>query len=109
MVKIRAVRCGLRELNNIRNPEVGEFHILQGITVQGIIYGLVVDTGGNIAGVPDTVLFGIGQVYLVDGQRAFGGGINGGVLRLRGRGTNGETQEQREGEQQGDCFGKLFH
>ena len=109
MVKIRAVRCGLRELDHIRNPEIGEFHVFQCVAVEGIIHGLVVDTGGNIAGVPDTVLFGIGQVYLVDGQGAFGGGIDGGVLRFCGRDTNGEAQEQREGEDQGDCFGKLFH
>ena len=99
MVKIRAVRCGLRELNNIRNPEVSKFHIFQGVAVEGVIYGLIVDTGADIGAVPDTVLLGVGQVYLVDGQGAFGGGIDGGVLRLGGRCANGEAQEQREGEQ----------
>lgn len=104
MVKVRTVCRGFRELNNIRDPEIGEFHVFQSIAVKGIVHGLIVDTSADVGAVPDTVFFGVGQIHLVDGQGAFGGGIDSGVLRLGGGDTNGDAQEQCEGEQQGDCF-----
>ena len=109
MVRVRTVRRRPRKLNNIRDPEIGKFHILQGIAVEGIIHVLVVDSSRHVAGVPCAVLLGVGQIHLVDGQGAFGGGIHAGIFRLSGGNAGGEAKKQRQGENQGDHFGKLFH
>ena len=39
----------------------------------------------------------------------FGGGIDAGIFRLSGGNAGGEAKKQRQGENQGDHFGKLFH
>ena len=109
MVKVRAVRRRPRKLNNIRDPKIGKLHILQGIAVEGIIHVLVIDAGRHVAGIPRAVLLGVGQIYLVNGQGAFGGGIGAGTFRLSGGNAGGEAKKQRQGENQGDHFGKLFH
>ena len=109
MVRVRAVRRRPRKLNNIRDPKIGKLHILQGIAVEGIIHVLVVDASRHVAGVPCAVLLGVGQIHLVDGQGAFGGGIGAGIFRLSGGNAGGEAKKQRQGENQGDYFGKLFH
>ena len=109
MVRVRAVRRGFRNLNNIRDPEISKLHILQGIAVEGIIHVLVIDAGRHVAGIPRAVLLGVGQIYLVNGQGAFGGGIGAGTFRLSGGNAGGEAKKQRQGENQGDHFGKLFH
>ena len=109
MVRVRTVRRGFRNLNNIRDPKIGKLHILQGIAVEGIIHVLVIDAGRHVAGIPRAVLLGVGQIHLVDGQGAFGGGIGAGIFRLSGGNAGGEAKKQRQGENQGDHFGKLFH
>ena len=109
MVRVRTVRRGFRNLNNIRDPKIGKLHILQGIAVEGIIHVLVIDAGRHVAGIPRAVLLGAGQIHLVDGQGAFGGGIGAGTFRLSGGNAGGEAEKQRQGEDQGDHFGKLFH
>ena len=109
MVRVRTVRRGFRNLNNIRDPEISKLHILQGIAGEGIIYVLVVDAGGHVAGIPRAILLGVGQIYLVNGQGAFGGGIDAGIFRLSGGNANGEAEKQRQGKNQGNHFGKLFH
>ena len=77
-----AVIFGLGELDNIRNLEVTELHALDGVAVAGFAVAQsstgaaqnIVDTslieyaGGDIGGIPNAVLFSIGQVILVDGQ-----------------------------------------
>ena len=95
MVKVRTVRRRSRKLNNICDPKIGKFHILQGIAVKGITYVLVVDAGGHVAGVPRAVLLGVGHIHLVDGvdgQGAFGGGIHAGIFRLSGGDADGEAE-----------------
>ena len=109
MVKVRTVRRRPRKLDNIRDPKIGKLHILQGIAVEGIIHVLVIDAGRHVAGIPRAVLLGVGQIYLVDGQGAFGGGIGTGIFRLSCGNADGEAKKQRQGEDQGDHFGKLFH
>ena len=109
MVRVHAIRRRPRKLNNIRDPEISKLHILQGIAVEGIIHDLVVDAGRHVAGIPRAVLLGVGQIYLVDGQGAFGGGIGAGTFRLSGGNANGEAEKQHQGKNQGNHFGKLFH
>ena len=109
MVRVPAVRRRPRKLNNIRDPKIGKLHILQGIAVEGIIHVLVIDAGRHVAGIPRAVLLGAGQIHLVDGQGAFGGGIDAGIFRLSGGNADGEAEKQRQGKNQGDHFGKLFH
>ena len=92
MVRVRAIRRRPRKLNNIRDPEIGKFHILQGIAVEGIIHVLVVDSSRHVAGVPCAVLLGAGQIHLVNGQGAFGGGIDAGIFRLSGGNADGEAE-----------------
>lgn len=82
----------MRKLNNIRDPEIGKLHILQGIAVEGIIYILVVDASRHVAGVPRAVLLGVGHIHLVDGQGAFGGGIDAGIFRLSCGNADGEAE-----------------
>ena len=105
MVRVCAIRRRPRKLNNIRDPKIGKFHILQGIAVEGIIHVLVIDAGRHVAGIPRAILLGVGQIHLVDGQGTLGGGI----FRLSGGNANGEAEKQRQGENQGNHFGKLFH
>ena len=109
MVRVRAIRRRPRKLNNIRDPEISKLHILQGIAGEGIIHDLVVDAGGHVAGIPRSILLGVGHIHLVDGQGAFGGGIHAGIFRLSCGNADGEAENQRQGEDQGDHFGKLFH
>ena len=130
MVEINAVGRGFRELNDIRNTKVSKLYPFHSITVTGfsvakigsivgitgsgstnesIVDILVIDTGGHIAGIPDTVLFGIGQVHLVYGQRAFGLCVNGGDVLLHSGRTDWKTQAQQKCQTQGDCFGNVFH
>ena len=92
MVRVRTVRRRPRKLNNIRDPEIGKLHILQGIAVEGIIYILVVDASRHVAGVPRAVLLGVGHIHLVDGQGAFGGGIDAGIFRLSCGNADGEAE-----------------
>lgn len=87
-----AVIFGLGELDNIRDLEVAELHALDGVAVTGFAVaqcstgaaqnivdaGLVKYAGGHIGGIPNAVLFGVGEVVLVDGQGAGSGFINGG-------------------------------
>ena len=63
---------------------------------EGIVDILVIDAGRHIAGIPDTILFGVGQVHLVDGQRAFGLCVNGGDVLLHSGRTDGKTQAQQK-------------
>ena len=93
-----AVIFGLGELENIRNLNIAELHALDGVAVAGfavaqrstraaqhIVHaGLVEHAGGHIGGIPNAVLFGIGQVILVDGQGAGSGFVNGSILQLGG-------------------------
>ena len=92
MVRVRAIRRRPRKLNNIRDPKIGKFHILQGIAVEGIIHVLVIDAGGHVAGIPRAILLGVGHIHLVDGQGAFGGGIDAGIFRLSCGNADGEAE-----------------
>ena len=118
-----AVIFGLGELDNIRNQDIAELHALDGIAVAGFTVaqggvtaaqnivdaGLVKHAGGYIGGIPHTVLFGVGQVVLVDGQGAGSGFVNRSVLQFGGGNGNGKTQQQSQSHQQGENLRQFFH
>ena len=118
-----AVIFGLGELDNIRNLDIAELHALDGVAIAGFTVAQggaaaakhIVDTslvkhaGGHIGGIPNAVLFGIGQIILVDGQGAGSGFVNGSILQLSGGSTNGETQHQGQNQQQGENLRQFFH
>ena len=57
--------------------------------------------------IPRSILLGVGHIHLVDGQGAFGGGIHAGIFRLSCGNADGEAENQRQGEDQGDHFLKM--
>ena len=97
-----AVIFGLGELDNIRNLDIAELHTLYGIAVAGFAVaqggvtaaqhivdaGLIEHAGGHIGGIPNAVLFGVGQVVLVNGKGAGSGFIDGSVLQFGGGNGN---------------------
>ena len=116
---------GFAILENVSHLDIGKLDSLNGIpiacfaiaqsggsiTSQDVIYtGFVVDTGGYIAGIPNTVFFSIGQVIFVDGQGASAGFINGGHIgQLRSGGSYRERQEQGHSQKEGKNFCDVFH
>ena len=101
---------GFAVLENVGHLYIGKLDTLNGISVAGfavaqsggsisaqnIVYpGFVINAGRHIAGIPYAVLFGIGQIVLVDGQRAGFGYVDGGHIRqFRSGGGHREGQEQ---------------
>ena len=114
---------GLGELDNIRNLDIAELHALDGVAAVGFTVaqsgfaaaqhivdtGLIEHAGGHIGGIPNAVLFGIGQIILVDGQGAGSGSVNGGIFQLGGGNGNGKTQQQGQGQHQGENLRHFFH
>ena len=118
-----AVHFGLGEGHNIRDLEESELHALDSIAVAGFTVaqsgtaaaqhivdaGLVKHTGGHIGRIPNAVLFGVGQIVLVDGQGAGPGFVDGSVLQLGSGNGNREAQQQSQRQNEGQNFGKVFH
>ena len=119
MVVGDTVLLGLGELNDLGDLQVGELDTLDSVAVaglavaqvglgvivtgpdslaQGLVDVLVIHAGGDIGGVPDTVLLGVGQIVLVQGQGALGGLVDGGVGHVGGEGGGdaGENHNNRE-------------
>ena len=86
---------GFAVLENVGHLYIGKLDTLNGISVAGfavaqsgrsisaqnIVYpGFVINAGRHIAGIPYAVLFGVGQIVLVDGQRASLGFVDGGHI-----------------------------
>ena len=82
---------------------------ITGGTDEGIIHILIIHTGGHIAGVPDAILFGIGQVGFVDGQGALLVAVNSCFANGSSRNTDGESQDHQERHRQGNCLNNVFH
>ena len=125
-----AVGGGLGELNDVGHLQDAELDTLDGVTValfavaqvagvvvvavtvgtdEGVVHLLVVHAGGHIAGVPDAVLLGIGQIHLVDGQGALTVKVDGRIRDLGSGNADGERQTGQHCQTQSDCFDKLFH
>ena len=106
---------GFGELDDVSNLQVAELNTLDCVTVAcfavtqiGLVViiavalaaqdvhdaGLIHDTGRYIGGVPYAVFLSVGQIVLVDGQRAGAGGINSGILHSRCGNTNRNSQAQ---------------
>ena len=87
----QAVSSGFCELDNVSNSQISKLDTCDGIAVafaavaqvgfvigvactdsfaQGLVDMLVIDTSADIAGVPDTVLLGVGDIILINGQGA---------------------------------------
>ena len=117
MVVGAVVSGGLGELDDVSDAQVGELDPLDGIAVAGlaiaqiggvvivtvtdcaaqrVIHVLVVYAGGNIGGVPDTVLFTVGNIVLEDGQGCLGIGVDGGI-------GHGSCINSRNGAQAHNC------
>ena len=135
MVVGAVISGGLGKLDDIRDSQIGKFHALNGVAVADltvaqirlviIVTGTVgtaqdiVDTcfiiaaGGHIGAVPDTVLLGVGNIVLVDGQRTGAVLVNEDIFRrivgLHSGGTDGEGQDQHERKTQSDCLFEIFH
>ena len=103
MVVGLAIIGGFSKLDDVGNLQVGKLNALDcvakgcfavtqvrlviivamAVAAQGIVDRLVIDTGGHIGRVPNTILFGVGEVIFVQGQRAGCGGID--QRRIGGR------------------------
>ena len=97
MLRGQAISSGFSELDNIGYPQVCKLNTGDGIAVAlaaiaqiGLVIGitradsfaqslvdvLVINTGADVAGVPDTVLFGVRDIVFVYGQGADSGFVN---------------------------------
>ena len=88
----------ISKLDTLNGISVAGFAVAQSgrsISAQNIVYpGFVINAGRHIAGIPYAVLFGVGQIVLVDGQRAGSGFVDGCILQLGGGDSHREGQEQ---------------
>ena len=128
---VGAVVCtGLRELDDVSDLQVGEFDALDSVAVAffavaqiGLIViitcalaaqgvnntSLVIDTGGDIRGIPNAVLLGIGKVIFVNGNGAGTGSVNSSVLHGCCGDTNRNGQTQNQCQTQGNSLFQIFH
>ena len=130
MVIGTVVSSGLRELNDISDLHIAELDALNGVAVAcfavaqvGFVVGITVtvaaqninntglvhNTGGNIGAVPYAVLFGIGQIVLVNGQRTLPGFINGSVLYFSCKCSGNAGQHHHQCQTNRHQLLKLFH
>ena len=121
---------GFGELNDFCDLHVAEFNALDRIAVAclavtqiGLIVGitcavtaqninntrLIHDAGGNIGRIPDAVLLGIGQVILVDGQRALAGLIDCSVCYFRCKYSGCTAQAEYQSQTHANDFLKTLH
>ena len=119
------VAFGFFVLEDVSYLYIGKLHALNGISVAGftvaqsggsaaaqdIVYpGFVINASGHIAGIPYAILFGVGQIVFVDGQRASLGFVDGRHIgQLRGGGSHRERQEQGQSQNQGKNLCNSFH
>ena len=111
-----ALRLG--ELDDLSDLQVGELDALHSVAVgnlivaqigfligvagansiaQGLVDVLIVNAGGNIGRIPHTVLLGVREIVLEQGQAAFGIGINGSVGHISG------IDSRNAGDHHDDC------
>ena len=135
MVVGAVISGGFGKLDDIRNPQIGKFLALDGLAVADFSIAqirlviivtspdsatqnvfdtfFVIAAGGHIGAVPDTVLFGVRNIVLVDGKRTGAALVNEDIFgRIRGchsGGADGEGQDQHERKTQSDCFFEVFH
>ena len=129
-----AIRGGFRELDDIGHLQVSKLNAGNGITVafaavaqiglvigiavtdsaaQGVDHILIVDTGGHIRAIPDTVLFRVRDIVFVDIHAAqtvcINGCVLGGIAGHGSGGADGIRQQQHQGKTQGNCLFQIFH
>ena len=129
-----AIRGGFGELDDIGHLQVSKLNAGNGITValaavaqiglvigiavtdstaQGVDHILIVDTGGHIRAIPDTVLFRVRDIVFVDIHAAqavrINGCVLGGIFTLHSGGADGICQQQHQGKTQGNCLFQIFH
>ena len=130
MVVGDTVLLGLGELHDIGDLQVGELDTLDSVAVaglavaqvglgviiagpdslaQGLVDVLVIHAGGDIGGVPDTVLLGVGQIVLVQGHGALGGLVDGGVGHVGGEGGGDAGENHNDREAHGQKLLQVLH
>ena len=101
---------------DVRDLEVGELHALQRVTVgaavgvqRGHAVGAAEDgfnavhiahTGRDVRGIPNAVLFGVGQVIFPEVDAAGAGGVDGGLVHRSGKGRDREAAGHNKDKQQ---------
>ena len=111
-------------LDNIRNFEVGKLHSGNGVAVaglsvpldiflsagtQGIVDSLVKNAGGDIGGIPDSILFAAGDIVLINGQRASAAGIDDLLPQFGSRSLHRHGQQSQQAQTQGNGFFQSSH
>ena len=130
MVVGDAVLLGLGELNDLSDLQVGELDALHSVAVgnivvtqvgavvvvtcadgiaQGLVDVLIVNAGGNIGGIPHTVLLGIREIVLEQGQTALGIGIDGGIGHISGIDSGNAGKHHDDCEAHGHNLLQVFH
>ena len=130
MVESDTVIGGLCELNDLSDLQVGELDALDSVAVgniivtqvravvgiacangvaQGLVDVLIIDAGGNIGRIPHTVLLGVGQIVLEQGQAALGIGIDGGVGHVSGINSGDAGEHHDDCEAHGQNLLQVFH
>ena len=130
MVGGTAVGCGFGELDNIRYPQVGKLHAFNGIAIggfaiaqvagivgitgpdsvaQSVVDRLVIYTRRDIGVVPYAILCGIGEIVLVNVQRAGAGNIDGSLRYRSGQSNGAQTQAQSQHQAKGKELFQIFH
>ena len=130
MVVGDAVLLGLGELNDLSDLQVGELDALHSVAVgnivvtqvgavvvvacangitQGLVDVLIIDAGGDIGGIPHTVLFGVREIVLEQGQAALGVGIDGGIGHIGGIDSGDAGEHHDDCEAHGQKLLNVFH
>ena len=130
MVVGDAVLLGLGELNDLSDLQVGELDALHSVAVgnvvvtqvravvvvtcadsiaQGLVDVLIVNAGGNVGGIPHTVLLGVREIVLEQGQAALGIGIDGSVGHISGIDSGDAGKHHDDCETHGHNLLQVFH
>ena len=130
MVVSDAVLLGLGELNDLSDLQVGELNALDCVAVgnivvtqigavitvtcadciaQGLVDVLIVNAGGNIGRIPHTVLLGVREIVLEQGQAALGIGIDGGIGHISGIDSGDAGKHHDHCEAHGHNLLQVFH
>ena len=130
MVVGDAVALRLGELNDLSDLQVSKLDTLHCVAVgnlivaqigfligvagansiaQGLVDVLIVNAGGNIGRIPHTVLLGVREIVLEQGQAALGIGIDGGIGHISGIDSGNAGKHHDDCEAHGHNLLQVFH
>ena len=130
MVIGTGVSSGFRELDDVSDLHIAELNALDCVAVACFAIAqirlvvsiacaftaqninntsLIHHAGGNIGGIPNAVLFSVGEIVLIDGQRTLAVLVNGGICHLSCKCSRHTAQAQDQSQTHSNNLLKTLH